>query len=380
VVLLVKKSLNIAVRDIVAHVLRSGDLTFEFLSSTRPADAIRIHQKIQQSRPENYTPEVAVSHQIETDHFNLTVGGRIDGVYNEPNRVLIEEIKTTARNLAYYEDNQEPLHWGQVKCYAFIYANKHNLDEIGTQLTYYQVETAETRQFEQLFTLTELETFFNDLVAGYLDWAHLLVDWEHLRDASIRKLTFPFDSYRPGQREMAVSVYRTVKNGGQLLVQAATGIGKTMAAIFPAVKAIAEGLNTKIFYLTARTTGRITAEKALDELRQKQLKLKSLTITAKDKICFKSEDTCTPEECGFARGYYDRINQALEDMFQRDAFIRAAIEDVARIHEVCPFEFSLELSHLADCIICDYNYAFDPRVFLRQFFQEKKNHYTFFSG
>ena len=372
-----KKSLNIAVRDIVAHVLRSGDLTFEFLSSTRPADAIRIHQKIQQSRPENYSPEVAVAHQIETDQFSLTIGGRIDGVYNEPNRVLIEEIKTTARNLAYYEDNQNPIHWGQVKCYAFIYANKHNLDEIGTQLTYYHVETGETRQFEQLYTLAELETFFNDLVDGYLDWAHLLVDWEHLRDASIRKLTFPFDSYRPGQREMAVGVYRTVKNGGQLLVQAATGIGKTMAAIFPTVKALADGLNTKIFYLTARTTGRITAEKALDELRQKQLKLKSLTITAKDKICFKSKDACTPEECGFARGYYDRIDEALKDMFQRDAFIRTAIEDMARIHEVCPFEFSLELSHLADCIICDYNYAFDPRVFLRRFFQEKKNNYTF---
>jgi DNA excision repair protein ERCC-2 len=175
---------------------------------------------------------------------------------------------------------------------------------------------------------------------------------------------------------MAVGVYRTVKNGGQLLAQAATGIGKTMAVIFPTIKAMAKGLNSKIFYLTARTTGKIAAEKALDELRKKQLKIKSLTITAKDKICFNSESACNPEECKFARGYFDRINEALDDMFHQDAFTRSAIEFVAKGHQVCPFEFSLELSNWADCIICDYNYAFDPRVYLRRFFQEKNNDYT----
>jgi DNA excision repair protein ERCC-2 len=372
-----KKSLKIAVRDIVAHGSRKGDLSFEFLSSTRPVDAIRIHQKIQQSRPENYTAEVAVSHQIETELFILTVGGRIDGVYHQADGVLIEEIKTTTRSLEYYRNNMDPLHWGQVKCYAYIYAREQSLNEIGTQLTYYQVDTGEIRKFEQRFTTNELESFFQDLVTGYLQWARTIVNWEKLRDASIHKLKFPFRNYRLGQREMAVGVYRTVKNGGQLMVQAATGIGKTMAVIFPTVKAIAEGLNAKIFYLTARTTGRIAAEKALDELRKKKLKVKSLTITAKDKICFKIENACNPEECEFARGYFDRVNDALSDIFHQDAFTRPAIEAIARFHQVCPFEFSLELSYWADCIICDYNYAFDPRVFLRRFFQDKSNDYTF---
>ena len=199
-----KKLLKIAVRDIVAHVLRTGDLAFEFLSSTRPVDAIRIHQKLQQSRPENYTAEVAVSHQIETEMFILTVGGRIDGVYLEPDRVLIEEIKTTTRNLEHYVKSEDPLHWGQVKCYAYIYAREHGLSEIGTQLTYYQVDTAEIRKFEGQFTIIELESFFQDLIAGYLSWAQTLVKWERLRDESIRSLNFPFDNYRPGQREMAV--------------------------------------------------------------------------------------------------------------------------------------------------------------------------------
>ena len=256
-----KKSLKIAVRDLVAHVLRTGDLAFGFLSSARPVDAIRIHQKIQQSRPKNYTAEVTVSHQIETELFTLTVGGRIDGVYLEPNRVLVEEIKTTTRSLEHYANNKDPLHWGQVKCYAYLYAMEHHLSAVGTQLTYYQVDTGEIRKFEQQFALSELESFFQNLITSYLQWAQTIVTWELSRDQSIRKLQFPFDQYRPGQREMAVGVYRTVKNGGQLLAQAATGIGKTMAVIFPAIKAMAEGLHTKIFYLTARTTGRIAAEK-----------------------------------------------------------------------------------------------------------------------
>jgi DNA excision repair protein ERCC-2 len=372
-----KKTLKIAVRDLVAHVLRSGDLSFEFLSSARPVDAIRIHQKVQQSRPANYRAEVAVSHQIETELFKLTIGGRIDGVYHESDGVLIEEIKTTTRSLDYFEGHENPIHWGQVKTYAYIYALNQDLEAMDAQLTYFQVDTGEIRNFKKHFTFAQLEAFFQDLVANYLQWAQTIVRWEVLRDESIRKLQFPFGNYRSGQREMAVGVYRTIKNNGQQLIQAATGIGKTMAAIFPAVKALAEGLTTKIFYLTARTTGRFAAEYALDELRNAGLKLKSLTITAKDKTCFKPDSACNPEECEFARGHFDRINRALSDMFDQHAFTRIAVEQVARDHRVCPFEFALELSLGADCIICDYNYAFDPRVYLRRFFLEESGEYTF---
>ena len=372
-----KKTLNIAVRDLVAHVLRSGDLSFEFLSSARPVDAIRIHQKIQQSRPENYRAEVAVSHRIETDLFSLTIGGRVDGIYGDAEDVLIEEIKTTTRSLDYLEDHENPIHWGQVKAYAYMYALDQELKDLDAQLTYYQVDSGEIRNFKKHFKLTDLEAFFQDLVANYLQWASTVVNWEVMRDDSIGKLAFPFGEYRPGQREMAVGVYRNIQNSGQQLIQAATGIGKTMAAIFPAVKALGEGLTTKIFYLTARTTGRFAAEYALTELRQAGLKLKSLTITAKDKTCFKPESACNPEECEFARGHFDRIDGALNDMFDRDAFTRAAVEEVSRDHRVCPFEFALELALWADCIICDYNYAFDPRVYLRRFFLEENGDYTF---
>jgi DNA excision repair protein ERCC-2 len=372
-----KKTLKIAVRDLVAHVLRSGDLSFEFLSPARPVDAIRIHQKIQQSRPANYSAEVAVSHLVETEWFQLTISGRIDGIYHDADGVLIEEIKTTTRSLDYVEDNENPVHWGQVKAYAYMVALDEKLNALDAQLTYYQVDTGEIRNFKKHYRLSELETFFQGLVADYLQWATTIVNWEVLRDESIGKLEFPFGAYRPGQRDMAVAVYRAIKHNRQQLIQAATGIGKTMAALFPAVKALGEGLTAKIFYLTARTTGRFAAECALDELRTAGLELKSLTITAKDKTCFNPDSACGPEECEFARGHFDRVNGALSDIFDQQAFTRAAVEQAARDHRVCPFEFALELSLWADCIICDYNYAFDPRVYLRRFFLEENGDYTF---
>jgi DNA excision repair protein ERCC-2 len=366
------------VRELVEHVLRSGDLTFEFLGSSRPVEAIRAHQRIQNSRPDTYQPEVSISHQVETDRFRLIIGGRIDGVYIEPDRTLIEEIKTTTRNPDYFEKNEQPVHWGQIKTYAYIYGSARGLDEISTQLIYYQIDTAEVREVKRTFGISELEIYFNDLVTRYLEWAATIIDWSGRRDDSIKDLDFPFATYRPGQRQMAVEAYRTIHNRGQLLVQAATGIGKTIAVLYPAVKTLAEELSQKIFYLTARTTGRMVAEKALDELRTKGLRLKSVTLTAKDKICFCPDSACHPDECEYARGHYDRINNAVKTIFTReDAFTREIIIQTAKEFQVCPFEFSLDLSFWADCIICDYNYAFDPRVFLRRFFQEENGDYIF---
>jgi len=372
-----KRELKIAVREIIEHVFRSGDLVFEFLGSSRPVDGIRAHQKIQNSRPASYQPEVSVSYQVETDRLRLIIGGRIDGVYNEPGRTIIEEIKTTTQNPNYFEKNQQPLHWAQVKTYAYIYGRQQGLKEIITRLTYFRVDTGDVREYQLTFDILALEIFFKDLVARYLEWAETIIDWSRRRDESIQDLEFPFATYRPGQREMAVEAYRAMRDRSQLLVEAATGIGKTIAVLYPAVKSIAEGVSQKIFYLTARTTGRIAAEKALDELRSKGLRLKSVTLTAKDKICFCPDSACNPEECEYARGHYDRINDAVNAIFAGDAFTREQIVEAARTYRVCPFEFSLDISLWADCIICDYNYVFDPRVYLRRFFQEENGDYIF---
>ena len=364
-------------RTLIEHVFRSGDLELQFQGSVRPLEAIRAHQQIQNSRPESYLPEAPVTYQIETDHFLLEINGRIDGVFSKPDTVVIEEIKTTTRPLTYFERHENAVHWGQLKSYAFMYAMEHALKEIETQLTYYQMDTGETLEFHRRFTITQLKDFFQEVVTRYLEWTRTVIAWGRLRDESIRDLKFPFFEFRPGQRKMAVAVYRAIKNNDQFIVQAATGIGKTMAAVFPAAKTIGEGINPKIFYLTARTTGQAAAEKALDVLRDDGLRMKSITLTAKDKICPNPDSACTGDECEFARGYYDRIHDALREMFNQDAFTRNTVDRIAREFVVCPFEFSLELSLWADCIICDYNYAFDPRVFLRRFFLEEHGEYTF---
>jgi DNA excision repair protein ERCC-2 len=372
-----KQELHIAVRTLVEHTLRCGDLDFEFVGGGRPADAIRAHQALQKSRPANYQAEVPVSYLVETDRFRLRISGRIDGIFSQPQGVIIEEIKTTTRQLEVYTQTEDPLHWGQIKCYAFMVAVDRALEAVDTQLVYHHLDTGETREIQRRFQAAELEVFFQSLITRYIRWAEAVIDWQRVRDDSIRQLEFPFDTFRPGQRRMAVAVFRTIQAGQQMLVQAATGIGKTMAAVFPAVKAMAQQQHPKLFYLTARTTGQYVAEKALDRLRSGGLKLKSLTLTAKDKICFNPESTCSPEECDYARGHYDRIGDALNELFRLDAFTRETVQGVAARFRVCPFEFSLELALWADCIICDYNYAFDPRVFLRRLFVEEIGDYTF---
>lgn len=377
-----KRKLKIAVRELVSYVLRSGDLDLTFRISVPSTEGIKAHQKLQQDRPDNYSPEVAVSYQIETDKFIIDIGGRIDGVYCfPPNQskpsIIIEEIKSTHRDLSYYDEVENPIHWGQVKTYAYIYAANENLDRIGIRIIYYHIESGDIREYHRDFSYDELKNDFDRLIARYLKWAEKISEWGEIRDASANDLAFPFVAYRPGQRKMAVEAFKAIKSRDQLLVQAATGIGKTMSVIFPAVKAFAEDLHDKTFYLTARTTGRTVAEKAFKALSLKGLRMKTLTLTAKDKICYNPECLCTPEECEFAKGYYDRIDSALNALFAHDAFTRGKIEQIGRDFTVCPFELSLDLSLWVDFIICDYNYAFDPRVYLRRFFAEGHGEYTF---
>jgi len=225
--------------------------------------------------------------------------------------------------------------------------------------------------------VAELETFFRDLITRYLDWFRKVQAWLARRDQSIHQLEFPYMDYRQGQRDMAVAVYQAIRAKEHLYVQSPTGVGKTIATLFPALKAIGRGLADKIFYLTAKTSGRLVAEKALDDMRQAGLYVRSVTLTAKEKICFCPPVNCDPDVCVFARGYFDKVKAALEEIDQVQAFTRPVIEMIAQKHQICPFEFSLDVALWVDCIICDYNYAFDPRVYLHRFFDVNTEPYIF---
>lgn len=373
-----QKEVVISIRSLVEFTLMSGDLDGRFTGSNRAVEGTKAHQKVQKTYGNEYTPEVTLKYSFDYEDYNITVQGRADGILIEEDRIIIDEIKSTMIPLDLLEENKNPAHWGQAKCYAYIYAREKNLDTIDIQLTYYNLEAEETRKFRKNFSFEELEIFFNQLIKDYYNWIDRLENWKVQRDISIQELEFPFQEYRKGQRELAVAVYRTIREEKRLFAQAPTGIGKTISTLFPTVKAMGEGITSKIFYLTAKTITRQVAEEAFVKMRSKGLRFKTVTLTAKDKLCFEKGKKCTPEECGFAKGHFDRLKDGLKDLFDHeDAFTREIIERYARKHHICPFEFSLDIALWADCVICDYNYAFDPRVYLKRFFLDEKGDYTF---
>ena len=368
---------SISVRDLVAYVLPTGNLSGGFFSSQRSVAGTRAHQHIQKSRGESYEPEVMVSHSVCIQDYTIQISGRIDGIFHDPDGDMLEEIKSTTRDLADLEKRQNELHWAQLKIYAYIHAADCGLKKIETCLTYIQLETNTTLEIRRTFDFKSLKLFFDELVARFAGQVDERKKWQDIRNQSIRELAFPFPGYRKGQREMAVWIFRAIREKHQLLVQAPTGIGKTMAAVFPAVKALGENMADRIFYLAARSTGKKVAEEAIAALHRRGLRVKCLVLTAKEKICFNPGAACNGDECEFARGYYDRINEALTYALQNDMLNRHLVESMAWQHRVCPFELSLDLSLSADCIICDYNYAFDPQAYLRRFFQIVEEAYLF---
>ncbi len=367
---------RVSVRTLVEFVLRHGDLQVGVSGGSRMVEGIHAHQFLQKKRGSEYQPEVTLRTTYYQEDFILEIHGRADGLFKKESGVCIEEIKSTSLDLEQIDESYSLLHWAQAQCYAYLLAEQEKLDQVETQLTYIQLDSHETKSFSRVHSYEELKGFFLDLVQRYLAWAHRLSSWAELRNSSISTLEFPYPSYRLGQRELVVAVYKTIKEGKRLFAQAPTGIGKTFGTIFPALKSLTEGLATPIFYLTAKTITRTVAEQSLATLQNQGLSIKRLTLTAKDKVCFCPESTCTPEECPYAKGYYDRVSQAVEEIFKVDDWNREQVEHFAREYEVCPFEFSLDLANWADFIICDYNYVFDPRVYLKRFFLEGGD-YTF---
>ncbi|NLT15938.1 MAG: DEAD/DEAH box helicase, partial [Clostridiales bacterium] len=367
------KKIKIAIRELVEFIVRSGDIDSRYAPRDRMYEGARIHRVLQKKNMEkydSYQSEVRLTAEFVCQNVTYILDGRADGVFLDGGKTVIDEIKTTSSPLDLI-DESNLTHWAQAMCYACIYASQNGLDDISVRLTYADTGTYETKNFIRDYTLIGLQEFLDGLLDKYTIWANMAADWEALRNGTITKTPFPFPQYRKGQRELAVRVYKTIAGSGKLFVQAPTGTGKTISALFPAVKAMGEGKTSKIFYLTAKTITRQVAEEAFDNMRRSGLRLKTVTLTAKDKICFCDTRVCRPEVCQYAKGYFDKANDAVYDVVTNcDSITRAVIETYAERHTVCPFELSLDVSLWTDCIICDYNYVFDPRVYLRRFFAE----------
>ncbi|WP_040546500.1 helicase C-terminal domain-containing protein [Pedosphaera parvula] len=371
-----KPVFSVRVRDLVQFSLRSGNLGGErdFVGSDRALAGTRGHHKIQRSRPSGYQKEVPVSYDIETNDLILRIRGRIDDLFVNSREVLLEEIKTIQGT---WDRTADPLHWAQAKIYAFIYAHEQALKHINIQLTYLNLDTDEVTELREVFSFSNLSLFFEAVATVYVEWIQERFQWCRERDRSIQALAFPFSNYRTGQREIAVAAYKIMARGGRLFIEAPTGIGKTISVIFPAIKAMAERKLERIFYLTARTIGRAVAEKAFADLRGKGLQLRVVTLTAREKLCIRDGKACELSTCPLAQGYYDRYKPAMREALGRQEINRRVLEEVAQRHQVCPFELSLDISSWVDGIICDYNYVFDPKVYLRRHFADEAGDFAF---
>lgn len=371
-----EKVIRVSVRNLVEFILRGGDIDNRTSGSLEKEAMLmggRLHRKIQRSMGSDYHAEVTMKTVIPCDGFSLQVEGRADGIIlrgeDEKKEAVIDEIKGVIREL---EHITEPVkvHLAQAKCYAYIYASQNGLEQIKVQMTYCHLDTEEIKRFIVEYKAEELKEWFEDLIGQYEKWARFQIEWEIKRNASIKQTEFPFD-YRPGQRDVAAAVYRTILRRKKLFIQAPTGVGKTISTVFPAVKAVGEGLGNKIFYLTAKTITRTVAENAFRTMKEQGLCMKVITLTAKEKICFCGEAVCNPEACPYAKGHFDRVNDAVYDMLMSGGDIdRAAIERQAEKFKVCPFELSLDISTWVDAVICDYNYVFDPNAHLKRFFSD----------
>ena len=373
--------IRLPIRQLVEFLLRSGSIDSRFAGFDRALEGARIHRRLQKAAGEGYAAEVPLCADYTVDGIRFTLEGRADGIFtNETGVVTIDEIKTTAVPEEEICEDMNPCHWAQGMVYGAIYSAQESLPAVDVRLTYYQIDTDRILRFVRHFSRQELEQFLHKLLHRYLPWAQRQLAWQETRSGSLTAMRFPFEAYRPGQRALAGEVWRACtaapsKKGTRLFCQAPTGIGKTMSALFPALKAMGSGCGEKLFYLTARNTTQAAAEDAIARLRavQPDLALRSVTLTAKEKACLhpdaEGHPVCLPEVCPYANGYYDRIKNALAALLDGSGqFSRAALADTARQFTVCPFELGLDLSEWCDVVIGDYNYLFDPVVHLKRFF------------
>jgi len=366
--------IRVSVRTLVEFILRHGDI--DNRRHVSPDNAMqeggRIHRMIQRRMGAEYEAEVTLRYTLPTDNYILVVEGRADGIIRHEGQVIIDEIKGTYRDLEKMKEPM-PLHIAQAKCYAYICALKEELKEIRVRMTYCNIETEQLRYFYEDFTFRQLEKWFGDLVEAYRKWADYSCKWQRIRQKSINGLEFPF-SYRDGQKELVANVYRTIYHKKKLFLEAPTGVGKTISTIYPAVQAMGQGMAEKLFYLTAKTITRTVADETFGLLRERGLHFKSVILTAKEKSCFMERAECNPEYCPYAKGHFDRINDALFELLtSEESFSRERIAEYAEKYQVCPFEMCLDMSLFADAVICDYNYLFDPHVYLKRFFAEGNN-------
>ena len=371
---------KLSVRELCEYCLTKGDLSPAGGSISALWEGTRVHKIVQArylKKHEDYKSELSLSIDIPRESYMLRLGGRADGFYTDNGLACVHEIKSTVCPLADINEGFNEVYNAQLYVYAYIYARQNGLPQIKTRISYHPYSGRGEKAFERIWTFNELEKFFNLLIEDYLKISDIIMTHLISRDRELEKLKFPFNSYRPSQRELTSQVYTALKQGNTLFVEAPTGTGKTIATLFPALKAMGRGICDKIFYLTAKNqTGKV-AEDTLERLKGNGLPLKSIFITAKDKMCLLKSRNCSPVYCEYCRDYFTRLHSSMPELLKHNSFTYKFLREAGRKYNICPFELSLTLSEYCDVIICDYNYVFNPSARLKRYFGEEKGKYAF---
>ena len=378
-----KNIIRISVRSLVEFLLRSGSLDTQTGPSSEAVmqEGARIHRSLQKKAGEGYRAEVQLRMDVPAGGALLRLEGRADGIFfmenasgepgcSEEGLWTIDEIKTVLRGLGSLEGAQE-VHLAQARCYAYMYAVREGQDRMRIRMTYCSQATKEVRYFYEEMSFEALEGWFAKLIRDYEPWIRMQLSFAESKDRTIRQMVFPFP-YREGQYDLAAGVYRTIVHEKKLFLQAPTGTGKTLAVLFPALKAVGAGKAERIFYLTARGVTGSVAREALSLLHRRGLSVRSLSLTSKERACVCEQVDCRPEVCPRADGHFDRVNTALRELLEGAAqgapMTAQTVAECACRHDVCPYSLSLDAAQFADVIICDYNYVFHPQARLESFF------------
>jgi DNA excision repair protein ERCC-2 len=360
---------EVTVKELAEFVHRRGDLTGDggFRRADRAMKGMKGHRRLQQSRGTDYKSEVPVERIFHSSEVSLRVSGRADGVIADLSP-MVEEIKTVE---ARWSKKADPVHFAQLRLYAALLALECDWPQVMLHLTYLELETDKTTTFREKASKDELSAFLNETIDEWFSWLLPYVAWIARRDVSIAEAAFPFPNFRKGQRELAALVYRSIRDKRNCFIEAPTGLGKTLATLYPAIKSLPLLDNGKVFYVTAKTPGRLAARDALERLRSQGVHVRSVSLTAKAKICFGTDAVgCDPTTCPFTKGYHDRYKPAMRELLENECLDKDSLTTIARKHQVCPFELSLDVSAWVDVVIGDYNYVFDPSVMLQRYFGE----------
>ncbi|CAI3505594.1 ATP-dependent DNA helicase [Enterococcus cecorum] len=364
------QSKKVSVRELVAFVHNEESIDNRKQSNHTALEGSKIHRKLQQSMDENYQSEVSLKTVYQGKQFDIQLEGRCDGIWQKENQIIIDEIKTGELAFEQLEDATLQLFMAQAKIYAYIYALQEKLEEVVVMVRYFCTQDEKIDEYQNQYSFDELNDYYQETMKEYEKWLIFLDKYRQNRQKKLQALQFPYNNYRKGQRELSIAVYRTLSQEKCLFMEAPTGTGKTLSTLFPALKAMGEYNQGRIFYLTAKT---ITRQVALDTMKlfeEQQSEIKTIEISAKEKICFMNECKCNPDYCPFAKNYYQKQKLAIWDLLNNGHFYsREQISEVAKKYECCPFELSLDLSLYSDVIVCDYNYLFDPQVYLKRFFE-----------